>query len=47
MPMAEQFFLALVLLAMRACATTQQANTVGRSGFLDDYSMLQKGAGDK
>lgn len=46
MPMGERFLLALVLLAMTACATTQQTSTVGRSGFLDDYSILQKGAGD-
>ncbi len=46
MPMAERFLLVLVLLAMTACATTQQASTVGRSGFLDDYSILQKGTGD-
>lgn len=47
MPMGERFLLALVLIAMTACTTTQQANTVGRSGFLDDYSILQKGAGDR
>ena len=46
MTMAERFLLALLLLAMTACASTQQANTVVRSGFLDDYSILQKGAGD-
>ena len=46
MPKAEGFILALVLLAMTACATTQQASTVVRSGFLDDYSILQAGAGD-
>lgn len=46
MPMAKRFLLALVLLAMTACATTQQANTVVKSGFLDDYSILQKGTGD-
>lgn len=46
MPMVERWILALILVAMTACATTQQARTVGRSGFLDDYSMLQKGAGD-
>jgi Protein of unknown function (DUF3313) len=46
MSMAERFLLALILLAITACATTQQANTVERSGFLDDYSMLQKGGGD-
>jgi hypothetical protein len=46
MPKAKQFMLTLVLLAMTACATTQQANTVARSGFLDDYSILQAGAGD-
>ena len=45
MPMAERFLLALLLVALTACATTQQATTVIRSGFLDDYSILQKGAG--
>lgn len=47
MPMSARFLLALVCFAMTACATTQQASTVGRSGFLDDYSILQKGAGDR
>jgi len=46
MPKTDRFILTLVLLAMTACATTQQANTVATSGFLDDYSILQKGAGD-
>ncbi|HNP59734.1 MAG TPA: DUF3313 domain-containing protein [Nitrospirales bacterium] len=46
MPRSERFLLALVFFAMSACATTQQANTVNRSGFLEDYSMLQKGEGD-
>jgi len=46
MPMAERFLLVLLLVALTACATTQQATTVIRSGFLDDYSILQKGAGD-
>ncbi|GJL60227.1 MAG: lipoprotein [Nitrospirales bacterium] len=46
MTMAKQFLPVLVLFTMAACATTQQANTVERSGFLDDYSILQKGAGD-
>lgn len=46
MPMVERWIVALILVAMTACATTQQAKTVGRSGFLDDYSILQKGAGD-
>jgi hypothetical protein len=44
--MVDRFILALVLLAVTACATTQQANTVVRSGFLDDYSILREGAGD-
>lgn len=42
----EQFLLALVLLTLTACALTQQATTVVKSGFLDDYSILQKGAGN-
>ncbi len=46
MPMASRFLVALLLLAMTACSTTQQASTVGSSGFLDDYSILQKGEGD-
>ena len=46
MPMVERFLLALALLALTACASTQQASTVLRSGFLEDYSILQKGAGD-
>ena len=41
-----RFLLAFFLVAMTACATTQQANTVEKSGFLDDYSILEKGAGD-
>ncbi len=45
MPMVERWILAVILVAMTACATTQQAKTVERSGFLDDYSILQKGAG--
>lgn len=44
--MAKRFLLVLIFLTMTACASTQQANTVARSGFLDDYSRLQKGAGD-
>ena len=46
MPMAERFILVLVFLVLTACATTQQASDVGTSGFLGDYSILQKGAGD-
>ena len=46
MPKTDRCILALVLLAMTACATTQQATTVVRSGFLDDYSILQAGGGD-
>ena len=46
MPMAGRFILTLVVVAMAACATTQQAKDVGTSGFLGDYSILQKGAGD-
>jgi hypothetical protein len=46
MTMAERFLPALLLVAMTACASTQQANTVVRSGFLNDYSILQKDAGD-
>ncbi len=42
----ERFLLALLLSAMTACASTQQATTVVRSGFLDDYSILQNGAGN-
>ncbi len=40
--------LALVvsLVLMGACAKTQQAREVVKAGFLDDYSILQKGAGD-
>jgi hypothetical protein len=44
--MAGRFILTLVVVAMAACATTQQAKDVGTSGFLGDYSILQKGAGD-
>jgi hypothetical protein len=44
--MAERFLPALLLVAMTACTSTQQATTVVRSGFLNDYSILQKGAGD-
>ena len=46
MPKTDRCILALFLLAMAACATTQQATTVARSGFLDDYSILQAGTGD-
>lgn len=46
MPMAGRFILILVVVAMAACAKTQQAKDVGTSGFLGDYSILQKGAGD-
>lgn len=46
MTLLKRFVLSLVLLSMTACASTQQATTVVRSGFLDDYSILQKGAGD-
>ena len=44
--MVPKILLTLVLLTMTACASTQQANTVATSGFLADYSILQKGAGD-
>jgi hypothetical protein len=44
--MAARFLVALILFVMTACASTQQANTVLQSGFLGDYSILQKGAGD-
>ena len=44
--MVAKILLTLVLLTMTACASTQQAHTVATSGFLDDYSILQKGAGD-
>lgn len=46
MPIVERCILGLILVAMTACASTQQANTVVRSGFLNDYSIFQKGAGD-
>jgi hypothetical protein len=46
MPMVARFILALFFLAVTACSTTQQANHVVTSGFLGDYSILQKGAGD-
>ena len=46
MAMTERFILALVMVVLTACASTQQANTVVTSGFLDDYSILQKGGGD-
>jgi hypothetical protein len=44
--MVAKILLTLVLLTMTACASTQQAHTVATSGFLDDYSILQKGGGD-
>ena len=47
MRVVDRFILALVFLIVTACATTQQANNVVTSGFLDDYSILQKGAGDQ
>jgi hypothetical protein len=46
MLMAERFMLVLIFFVLTACATTQQANDVGTTGFLGDYSILQKGAGD-
>jgi hypothetical protein len=46
MTLLKRFVLSLVLVSMTACASTQQATTVARSGFLDDYSILQRGAGD-
>ena len=46
MTITERFLMALVLLTLTACASTQQATTVVQSGFLDDYSILQKGAGN-
>lgn len=45
MRVVDRFILVLVFIAVPACATTQQANTVATSGFLDDYSILQKGTG--
>ncbi len=38
--------LVVSLVLMGACAKTQQARVVVKAGFLDDYSILQKGAGD-
>lgn len=46
MPMLARFILVLIFFAATACSTTQQANHVVTSGFLGDYSILQKGAGD-
>jgi hypothetical protein len=46
MPVLDRFILALVFFVLTGCATTQQANDAVTSGFLDDYSILQKGAGD-
>ncbi len=46
MPVLDRFILALVFLGVTACATTQQANDVVTAGFLDDYSILQRGVGD-
>jgi len=46
MRVVDRFILILIFIAVTACATTQQANNVVTSGFLADYSILQKGAGD-
>ena len=46
MAVLDRFILALVFLGVTACATTQQANDVVTAGFLDDYSILQRGVGD-
>lgn len=37
----------LALLWLGACAATQEARSVGKSGFLGDYSMLREGEGDQ
>ena len=37
--------LVMFLVLMGACAKTQQAREVVKTGFLDDYSILQKGEG--
>ncbi len=46
MPMVAKILLALILLTMVACGKTHQSSKVVPSGFLDDYSILQKGSGD-
>ena len=46
MAIIEKVILVLVIVILTGCASTQQAKTVVRTGFLDDYSILQKGAGD-
>jgi len=46
MLMFAQFIFPLVFLTIASCATTQQATNVGTAGFLDDYSILQKGSED-
>ena len=44
--MVARFILPFVFFILIACATTQQANNVVTTGFLDDYSILQKGTGE-
>lgn len=39
--------LACLFVGLTGCATTQQAETVNRSGFLRDYSQLQPGKDDQ
>ena len=46
MLMIGRFALVVCLVLMGACAKTQQAREVIKTGFLDDYSILQKGGGD-
>ena len=38
--------IALLAILLGACATTTQTRSVEKSGFLGDYSMLEKGGGD-
>jgi hypothetical protein len=45
MIMACRVTLIVVLVLMGACAKTQQARKVVQTGFLEDYSILQKGQG--
>jgi hypothetical protein len=37
----------VALLGLAACSTTRQVRSVDESGFLGDYSQLQKGTGDQ
>ena len=44
---ARRLFVAALALVVVGCGTTYQTRSVEKSGFLGDYSQLQKGTGDQ